>query len=115
MIGRLASAFAFGTVIPASRRAADFGPATVSCLPAAGAALGVVAAGVLWAGRWAFGPHSLLAGLMAVVALLILTRGLHVDGPVPHHRQRPIRRAVTAQPVDCVGETVDMQAAGQNQ
>jgi adenosylcobinamide-GDP ribazoletransferase len=80
VIAGLASAFAFGTVTPVPGRAAAPGPATVTALPVVGAILGLVAAGALWAGRWAFGPHSLLAGLLAVSALTLLTRGLHVDG-----------------------------------
>lgn len=79
MIEGLASAFAFGTVAPL-RRAAAPGPATLAAFPAVGFALGLVVAGALWAGRWAFGPHSLLTGLLAVAALLLLTRGLHIDG-----------------------------------
>ena len=80
MIAGLASAFAFGTVTPLPRRTSAPGPATLTALPVVGAALGLVVAGLLWAGRWAFGPHSLLAGLIAVSALTLLTRGLHLDG-----------------------------------
>lgn len=79
MIAGLASAFAFATVAPVHR---DVGPgrATIVALPAVGSVLGLFTAATLWAGFWAFGPHSLLAGLLAVVALLLLTRGLHIDG-----------------------------------
>lgn len=79
MIAGLTSAFAFATVAPVRR---DVGPgrATIVALPAVGSVLGLFAAGALWAGFWAFGPHSLLAGLPAVVTLLLLTRGLHIDG-----------------------------------
>lgn len=80
MIAALTSALGFGTVLPAPRsgRAPDRG--TLTALPVIGAMLGLAAGAVLWAGRWAFGAHSLLAGLLAVTALILLTRGLHLDG-----------------------------------
>jgi adenosylcobinamide-GDP ribazoletransferase len=79
VIGGIAGAFAFGTVLPV-RRSAGPGRATVAALPVVGLALGLAAAGVLWAGFWAFGPRSLLAGVFGVAVLLLGTRGLHIDG-----------------------------------
>jgi adenosylcobinamide-GDP ribazoletransferase len=80
VITGLAGAFAFGTVLPVGRHDRGAGGATVAALPVVGATLGLIAAGVLWAGTWAFGPHNVLTGALAVTALLVLTRGLHIDG-----------------------------------
>jgi len=79
VIASLASALGFATVLPAPRTGAP-GRGTITALPAIGAVLGLAAGGVLWAGRWAFGAHALLAGLLAVAVLVLLTRGLHLDG-----------------------------------
>lgn len=80
MIGSVASAFGFATVLPVGRRRNPPSVSTITALPLAGVALGLAAAAVLWGGRWAFGPHSLLAGALTVIALLVSTRGLHIDG-----------------------------------
>lgn len=80
MIASLTSALGFGTVLPAPGSDRPPGRGTVTALPAIGVLLGLATGGVLWAGRWAFGPHALLAGLLAVAALALLTRGLHLDG-----------------------------------
>ncbi len=85
MLGGLRLALSWLTVLPVPHR--DDGPAidrtsgrrAITSTPLVGLLLGTAAAGVLWITlRASLDPA--LAGLIAVAALALVTRGMHVDG-----------------------------------
>jgi adenosylcobinamide-GDP ribazoletransferase len=81
VIRSLAGALAFGTVLPMPARViSGLGRGQMTALPVVGIALGTVAGAVLAAASTVFRAGSPLAGMLAVVMLVVATRALHIDG-----------------------------------
>jgi adenosylcobinamide-GDP ribazoletransferase len=79
VIRSVTGAFAFATVLP-MRSSTGVGRGVITALPVVGLTLGAVAGGGVWASSWAFGAGNPLGGALAVAVLLLMTRGLHIDG-----------------------------------
>ncbi|MFG1932080.1 adenosylcobinamide-GDP ribazoletransferase [Mycobacterium sp. NPDC048908] len=79
MIRSVTGALAFATVLPVGS-SAGVGRGVITALPLVGLALGGLAGATVWASSITFGSGNPLGGALAVAVLLIVTRGLHIDG-----------------------------------